>query len=190
VSSVPPRSLRYVAFLRGVNVGGHKPVEMADLAAAVAGLGLKNVRTVLASGNVLFDAPPSDRKRLAARITAGLKRAFGFDATVVLRTLEEVARLLDTNPFAGIELPARAQLYITFLADGAPAEAARPDRSLRANMRTVRVSAGEIASVVVLSQGHGTTDLMNTLDKQFGRMATTRKWNTVKKIQSRGRLPP
>jgi uncharacterized protein (DUF1697 family) len=167
-----------------VNVGGHKPVKMADLAAAFAGLGLRNVRTVLASGNVLFDAPPSSRKRLAARITAGLKRAFGFDVTVVLRTLEEIGRLLDSNPFGDMEFPARAQLYITFLAENAPAAVAQPDRSPTANVRTVRVSAGEIASVVVLSPGHGTTDLMNTLDRQFGRMATTRNWNTVKRIQN------
>jgi uncharacterized protein (DUF1697 family) len=103
---------------------------------------------------------------------------------VVLRTLAEIGRLLDTNPFADIDFPARAQLYITFLAENAPAAVAQPDRSPTANVRTVRVSAGEIASVVVLSPGHGTTDLMNTLDRQFGRMATTRNWNTVKRIQN------
>jgi uncharacterized protein (DUF1697 family) len=189
MSTVPPKSLRYVAFLRGVNVGGHKPVKMAELAATFAELGLKNVRTVLASGNVLFDAPPSGRKRLAARITAGLRQAFGFDVTVVLRTCEEIGRLLDSNPFGAMEVPARAQLYITFLAEDAPAEVAQPDRSPRANVRMVRVSAGEIASVVVLSPGHGTTDLMSTLDKQLGRMATTRNWNTLKRIQSQGQSP-
>lgn len=186
MSTVPPKSLRYVAFLRGVNVGGHKPVKMAELEAAFAGLGLKNVRTVLASGNVLFNAPPSSRKRLAARITAGLKRAFGFDATVVLRTREEIARLLDSNPFGDMEFPARAQLYITFLAEDAPAEVVQPDRPPRGNIPMVRISAGEIASVVVLSHGHGTTDLMNTLDRQFGRTATTRNWNTVKRIRTAG----
>ena len=184
MSTVPPKSIRYVAFLRGVNVGGHKPVKMAELQATFAGLGLKNVRTVLASGNVLFDAPPSSRKRLAARIVAGLKRAFGFDAMVVLRTREEIGRLVDSNPFGDMEFPARAQLYITFLAEDAPAEVAQPDRSPKGNIRMIRVSAGEIASVVVLSHGHGTTDLMNTLDRQFGRMATTRNWNTVKKIRT------
>jgi uncharacterized protein (DUF1697 family) len=186
---VPPKTIRYVAFLRGVNVGGHKPVKMAGLAATFAGLGLRNVQTVLASGNVLFDAPASSRKRLAARITAGLKRAFGFDATVVLRTLAEIGRLLDTNPFADIKLPARALLYITFLAEDAPAEVAQPDRSPRGHIRMARVSAGEIASVVVLSHGHGTVDLMNTLDRQFGRMATTRNWNTVQRILNRRRSP-
>jgi uncharacterized protein (DUF1697 family) len=184
MSTVPAKSLRYVGLLRGVNVGGHKPVKMAELGATFTGLRLKNVRTVLASGNVLFDAPPSSRKRLAARITAGLKRAFGFDVTVVLRTLEEIGRLLDSNPFGNMQAPARAQLYITFLAEDAPAEVAQPDRSPRGNIRMVRVSAGEIASVVVLSPGHGTTDLMSTLDRQFGRMATTRNWNTVKRIRT------
>jgi uncharacterized protein (DUF1697 family) len=187
--NVPPKSLQYVALLRGLNVGGHKPVKMADLAATFVGLGLKNVRTVLASGNVLFDAPSSSRKRLAARITAGLKRAFGFDATVVIRTLEEIGRLLDYNPFGRMKLPAHAQLYITFLAEGTPAAVAQPDQSPKGNIRMVRVSVGEIVSVVVLSPGHGTTDLMNALDRQFGRMATTRNWNTVKRIQHQGQSP-
>jgi uncharacterized protein (DUF1697 family) len=193
MSTGPARSLRYVALLRGVNVGGHKPVKMAELEEAFAGLGLKNVRTVLASGNVLFDAPPSSRKKLAARITAGLKRAFGFDATVALRTLGEIEQLLDSNPFGNMQAPARAQLYITFLAEDAPAEVAQPDRSPRGDVRMVRVSTGEIASVVVLSPGRGTTDLMSTLDKQFGRKATTRNWNTVRRIwtahNSRERQP-
>ena len=187
MSAVPTKSLRYVAFLRGVNVGGHKPVRMAELEAAFTGLGLKNVRTILASGNVLFDTPASGRERLAARIAAELKRAFGFDATVVLRTLEEIGRLVDSNPFGDMEFPARAQLYITFLAEDAPTEVAQPNRSPRRNIRMVRISAGEIASVVVLSPGHGTTDLMSTLDRQFGRTATTRNWNTVKKIRTADR---
>jgi uncharacterized protein (DUF1697 family) len=179
MNAVHLKSLRYVAFLRGVNVGGHKPIRMAELAAAFAELGLRNVRTVLASGNVLFDAPTLSRKGLAARISAGLKRTLGFDATVVVRTLEEIGQLLDSDPFRGMKPPAGAQLYITFLAEDAPAEVAPTGRS---NIRMARVSAGEVASVVVLSPGHGTTDLMSILDRQFGRKATTRNWNTLKRI--------
>lgn len=179
MSAVPRKSLRYVAFLRGVNVGGRRPVRMAELEAAFAGLGLKNVRTVLTSGNVLFDAPVSGREGLAAITSAGLKRALGFDATVVVRSLEDIRRLLDSNPFRRMKPPAGAQLYVTFLAEDAPDKVAPPGRS---NIRMARVSAGEIASVVILSPGHGTTDLMNILDRQFGRRATTRNWNTVRKI--------
>ncbi|MGH8103125.1 MAG: DUF1697 domain-containing protein, partial [bacterium] len=48
------RTSKYVAFLRGINVGGHKPVRMEDLRKALGSLGFKNVRTILASGNVIF----------------------------------------------------------------------------------------------------------------------------------------
>jgi uncharacterized protein (DUF1697 family) len=174
------RPTRYVAFLRGINVGGHKPVRMAELAEAFAGLGLANVRTVLASGNVLFDARPSSRKTLAARISAGLKQALGLDATVVLRTLEEIRLLLDSDPFKALKPPARAQLYITFLAEDAPTNVPLPRPT--ANIRIARLSTGELASVVVLSPGIGTPDLMTALDKQLGRKATTRNWNTVRKL--------
>jgi uncharacterized protein (DUF1697 family) len=177
-----PRSrlTRYVAFLRGINVGGHKPVRMAELAAAFTGLGLANVRTVLASGNVLFDAPTSGRKTLAANISAGLKRALGLDATVVLRTLEDIRLLLDSDPFKALKPSAGAQLYIIFLAEDAPTDIALPRPT--PSIRIARVSAGELASVVVLSPGIGTTDLMTALDKQLGRKATTRNWNTVRKL--------
>lgn len=174
------RPTRYVAFLRGINVGGHKPVRMAELTEAFTGLGLANVRTVLASGNVLFDAPTSSRKTLAARITAGLKQALGLDATVVLRTLEDIRLLLDSDPFKPLKPPAGTQLYITFLAEDAPTDVALPRPT--PNIRIARVSAGELASVVVLSPGIGTTDLMTALDKQLGRKATTRNWNTLEKL--------
>lgn len=174
------RLTRYVALVRGINVGGNKPVRMAELAEAFAGLGLANVRTVLASGNVLFDAPLSGREALAARISTGLKQALGLDATVVLRTLEDIKLLLDSDPFRSLKPPAGAQLYITFLAEDAPTDVWLPKPT--ANIRIARLSAGELASVVVLSPGIGTPDLMTALDKQLGRNATTRNWNTVTKL--------
>jgi uncharacterized protein (DUF1697 family) len=175
-------SVRYVAFLRGINVGGNKPVRMAELGAAFEKLGLRNVRTVLTSGNVLFDAPASSFERLPAMVRAGLKRTLGLDAAVAIRTLEQVRRLVSANHFADVRSAARAQLYITFLAEDAPTEVSLPDRPPTDGIRTARVSAGEVASVVKLSPGRGTTDLMSAIDRQFGPKATTRNWNTVGRV--------
>jgi uncharacterized protein (DUF1697 family) len=88
---------RYVALLRGVNVGG-VTVKSADLRALAEDLGFEDVRTVLASGNLLFttDGTPDD---LRARIEAALSDWFGYDAKIVLTTLDHLAAVVDAYPF-------------------------------------------------------------------------------------------
>jgi uncharacterized protein (DUF1697 family) len=91
---------RYVALLRGVNVGGIT-VTSADLAATFTAEGFSGVKTVLASGNVVFDLPDStlDASALKLRIETALERAFGYDAWIVLRTREQVQRIAEAYPF-------------------------------------------------------------------------------------------
>jgi uncharacterized protein (DUF1697 family) len=88
---------RYVALLRGVNVGNIK-VKSADLAAMARGLGLDDVRTVLATGNLLFS---SDEKTAALkkRIETGLRDTFGYDAWIVLTTADHLGAVVDAYPF-------------------------------------------------------------------------------------------
>ena len=81
--------MRYAAFLRGVNVGGHRPLKMADVRAAFERMGFGNVRTVLASGNVVFyggghDPEKGDLAELTARIESDLERVLGYPITVAL----------------------------------------------------------------------------------------------------------
>ncbi|HEY5857611.1 MAG TPA: DUF1697 domain-containing protein [Aldersonia sp.] len=89
---------RYVAFLRGVNVGGIK-VEMAPLRAMFDGLGFESVRTVLASGNVVFETDRTGRAKLKSDIEAALREAFGYDAWIVLLDTDTVERIVDAYPF-------------------------------------------------------------------------------------------
>ncbi len=91
-----PAATRHAALLRGVNVNGIT-IKSADLKALFVELGFANVRTVLASGNVLFDAPAEPT--LKARIEAGLRKRFGYDAWIVLRTPGELARVAADYPF-------------------------------------------------------------------------------------------
>ena len=76
---------RYAAFLRGVNLG-KRTVKSAELKAAFEAMGFENVKTLLASGNVLFDAKAS--KSLRAKIEAGLEKQFSFKVPIVLRTID------------------------------------------------------------------------------------------------------
>jgi len=88
----------YVALLRGVNVGGIT-VKSAPLADLFRSLGFENVRTVLASGNVVFDSPETDAGALKSRIEAALRERFGYDAWIVLLTREKLHEIVAAFPF-------------------------------------------------------------------------------------------
>lgn len=93
---------RFVALLRGVNVGGIT-IKSVDLAAVFRDLGFDNVRTVLASGNVVFDAPDAassaDAATLKSRIESALRTRFNYEAWIVLESLDRVQQIVDGFPF-------------------------------------------------------------------------------------------
>lgn len=105
---------RYIALLRGVNVGGIT-VKSAPLAAVFRDLGFTEVRTVLASGNVVFETSSSSRAALKRRIEQALADAFGYDAWIVLTTVDHVREVVDAFPFDA-EDPDR-QPYAVFGSD-------------------------------------------------------------------------
>ena len=172
---------RYVAFLRGINVGGNALIKMADLAKAFASLGFTNVRTVLASGNVVFEA--SDTKAASAPVIEGkLEKAFGKKVGVILRSAEEMQRMLKTDPFKGIAVTPETRRYVTFLSAPPASKLKLPYRSPEEDFRILRLSGGALFSVLQLSPARGTTGYMSILEKAYGKAITTRNWNTVGKI--------
>lgn len=90
--------VRYIALLRGVNVGGIT-VKSAELRELFASLGFDDVRTVLASGNVAFDADRADASSLKREIESALTERFGYEAWIVLVTAERLRRVVDAFPF-------------------------------------------------------------------------------------------
>lgn len=112
---VGPRVSRYAAFLRGVNVGGVN-LKMADVAAAFTDAGFGAVRTVLASGNVLLDAPLGAAEVRAVAESA-LRERFGYDAWVLVYPLDAVRAIVEDYPF-----PPEVEgyhSYVTFVSDPA-----------------------------------------------------------------------
>jgi uncharacterized protein (DUF1697 family) len=90
--------LRYLALLRGVNVGGKNPVRMADLRDTFEGMGFDDVATHIASGNVLFRAPRQRRDELATRIESELSRRFGTELRAVLLTDGQLRGVVEGAP--------------------------------------------------------------------------------------------
>lgn len=179
--------MRYAAFLRGVNVGGHRPLKMADVRAAFERMGFGNVRTVLASGNVVFDGGGHDPEKgdlpeLTARIESDLERVFGYPIAVALRRVADLQRLVASDPFKDVAATPDTRLYITFLSHPVRSGTrARPGKRV-ADLRLVQITPGEVLSAITLSPGWGTSELMAFLEKEFGPGVTTRNWNTITRI--------
>jgi uncharacterized protein (DUF1697 family) len=114
--------LRYVALLRGINVGGHAVIKMADLSACIAELGYRDVRTYIASGNVLFQS--SERPAtLEAEVERALERRFALPIRVVVRSDREVAKVAERIPAAWIGAD-ELRVTVGFLMRGTTARSA------------------------------------------------------------------
>ncbi len=116
---------RYVVLLRGINVGGRTKVAMADLRQVFADLGYADAQTYLQSGNVVFRNPARQPADLAAEIEARIARDLGVSITVLLRTGDDLTRVVANNPFLD-QVSDFAKLHVTFLAaEPEPERAAR-----------------------------------------------------------------
>lgn len=111
----------YVALLRGINVGGNALIRMAELRECVAALGHEDVRTYIASGNVLFRSNERSAATLDARLEEALESRFGFPVRVVVRSAAEVARIVERIPERWRSPDLRVSVW--FLLRGADARA-------------------------------------------------------------------
>jgi uncharacterized protein (DUF1697 family) len=110
----------YIAMLRGINVSGHKIIKMQQLRACLSSLGFRNVQTYVQSGNVIFEADEDPPARLCEKIEKCILRDFGFPVPVLLKTSQELQRIVQDNPFVkkpGID---PSKLHVTFLSKPAP----------------------------------------------------------------------
>ncbi len=98
-SPVTAGGQRYVALLRGVNVGGRNRLPMADLRDIFTAAGCSAVRTYIQSGNVVFDAEGDLAERAPGIVTEAIRRRFGYETVVVVRSREEVLQVVASNPF-------------------------------------------------------------------------------------------
>lgn len=112
----------YVALLRGINVGKHNRIAMADLRDIVAGIGYRDVRTLLNSGNVVFDAEDAPVTDIAPAISDALREEQQLDVPVIVRTGEELQRVVVENPFPE-HAGDHTTLHVEFLTGPLPPDA-------------------------------------------------------------------
>jgi uncharacterized protein (DUF1697 family) len=171
--------------MRGINVGGHKPVPMEKLKKALEALHFTNVRTILVSGNVLFQAPRGKTEMLERKIRAQLKKAFGSEIGVHVRTIDELVRARDSDPFKGFTSGPDVRFYVTFLSGKSRRTLTIPYEAPGGRFRIFKKTPREAFSVLTLSPESRTVDLMKVLEQKFGKEVTTRNYNTIIRVLSR-----
>jgi uncharacterized protein (DUF1697 family) len=169
---------RYLALLRGVNVGGHT-VKMDRLRDLFADLGLDHVRTYIASGNVFFDTDEAP-DALAPRVEEHLAQVLGFEVPTILRTPEEVAAVLEGAPFKGITPAPDERFCVTFTREVIPSGVAPPMASPSGDMEIVGV--GDRVAYVVWRIRNGRPPSSNFAERTLPAPATTRFYHTLAKI--------
>lgn len=174
---------RYVAFLRGVNLG-KRQARGADLKAAFEALGLTRVRTLLASGNVMFEA--GDGTGLRQTVEAALERRFGFEIGVVLRTIEQIRAMRDSAPFGRVDPGVDAAFHVLLLAE--PMTPKPRLDGVAGDYDIARIDAGEVY-FRLHRKPDGTylgRSALKGIDKLLprGQLFTMRNWNTLLKAAS------
>ncbi len=148
----------YVALLRGIgptnpNMRGEK------LKAVFEALGFGGVRTVIASGNIVFESASRDMAAMEKKIEEALPKQLGFKSATIVRSEEEFRRLVKRDPYKGVKDERPAYLLVTFFK----------------NRRK------ELCSVIDLTDAR-TPDFMRSLEKEHGKEITSRTWKTVGRI--------
>ena len=169
----------WVAFLRGINLG-KRQMKMAELKACCEDLGLTEVKTILASGNVRF--VDDDDRRLKERLETALLTRFAYPVKVVLRQVAQIEAMIALEPFAAVDPKADVALHV-LLADGPVGPL--PDLSgLPAHIEVPRVTEREIHLVAHRLPNGRYTEGLEALGRLLpkGLMATMRNWNTMLKL--------
>ncbi len=166
---------RFVALLRAVNVGGHRPVPMAELRALAGDLGFTEAATYIQSGNLVFSTDVPDPTE---RLTAGIERRFGFPVDVIVRSAARWRRYLAANPFR--EAPERTILLLPAKAPPAGAVEALAARGTKGERL---VAAGD-AAWAHFPEGVGASKLTApVIDRLLGSPTTARNLRTVEAIR-------
>jgi uncharacterized protein (DUF1697 family) len=172
---------KYVALLRGINVGGHHKVPMIVLKKALEELGFENTVTLLNSGNVIFDAPSQNPDELEELIGEHLASTFGFPIPTIVRESGVFTQLIKDAPFQLIEIHKDIRLYVSFLKKDSSVELALPWKSTDGSFEILEKKAMTIISVLNLSKAK-TPKAMEIVEKTYGKDITTRNWKTIERI--------
>jgi uncharacterized protein (DUF1697 family) len=173
--------MRAAAFLRAVNVGGTGKIAMANLKALAADIGLGDPKTLLQSGNLVFEAGAKSPAALEKLLEKEVESRLGLKTVFMVRTGADMKRVLARNPFPSEAKSDPSRLHVYFLKDDATAAAVT---ALNAAIKGPETAKGKGREIYIsFPDGMGKSKLTHAMiEKHLGTRVTARNWNTVNKL--------
>lgn len=172
----------FVALLRGINVGRANRIAMADLTTMMERLGFEKVRTLLASGNLVFTVPGNIRTRPGKRIESALAQEFGVQTRVIVLSAPELSQIIDENPL-GETATDPSRLLVAVFANPADIKLLEPMQKRR--WGSEQLAVGQRAAYLWCPNGVLASPLAEALlGKAFREVVTSRNWSTLLKLQA------
>lgn len=164
--------------LRGINVAGTKKILMKDLVALYESCGSSDIQTYVQSGNVIFSSSEKNPAKISRILEKKIEQKYKFHADVLVRTGQNLKKVIDENPFLKKPGVDPGNLYVTFLSD-APETLSLPNLSnVKSGADQFEIRGTEI--FLWCPDGYGRTKLSNNFfEAKLKRIATTRNWKTV-----------
>jgi uncharacterized protein (DUF1697 family) len=168
----------YISILRGINVSGQKKIIMTDLLKLYEDLGFIDVKTYIQSGNVVFNSTKKvSNALLVKQIESKINEIYGFQVPVIIRTADDLAKIIASNPF---KTESTENLYVTFLSN-------LPNSNHLEKLTELNYLPDEFIviekDIYLNVSSYGTTKLSNSFfENKLKVTATTRNWNTVNKL--------
>ena len=171
----------HIALLRAINVGGHKPVAMADLRDLLTGLGMHDVRSLLQTGNLVFRSDARKSGPLEARLEAEAARGLDLQTDFFVRSAAEWGAIMDKNPFPAEAERDPGHLIVMFLKAAVEVADVEALRAAIKGRETVHAVGRE--AYIVYPDGVGRSKLTTALlERKLRSRGTARNWNTVTKL--------
>jgi uncharacterized protein (DUF1697 family) len=167
----------YLAFLRGINVGGHGAVSMEDLKKVFEACGFTDVKTIATSGNVAFSVAMAEAA-VVKKVEAELKKRLGLQTPVHVLSRDELRKIVQADPYREFEIPKDAKRVITFLDASAKTPPKLPHHQDGTSI--LHIKDGVAYSAYVRNPKGAV--FMKVLEQAFGKGVTTRTWDMINRI--------
>jgi uncharacterized protein (DUF1697 family) len=170
--------MKYIAFLRGINVGGHNKIKMEVLKKIFISIGYKNVKTVIQSGNVIFETSDKSIKSITLKIESKLYEFVNKEINAFVRTHEDLLNIVQQSPFGGTRADDKIKTYVFFLYK-------EPEKKLKLPLNSPNKEVSVFQRInlnlfMFVKKIPGKASSPNDfIEKTFGVLATARNWNVV-----------
>jgi uncharacterized protein (DUF1697 family) len=172
----------YIAFLRGINVGGHNKISMSDLKKLFVDLGFHDTITYIQSGNIVFKAENKEKLLIEKAIKQGIGEKFSLKVEVIVKLKEELQEIVDGTPFKEAFLATGEKIYLTVFSK-------KPSDDAIKNLSKVEGEGDKIViedkvAYILCKKGYSETVYSNNfIEKTLSIIATTRNLQTMQKLE-------